>query len=612
MSQDIVMKGSAMQTDDWFGVQSPTSPATLPAGGDWIATISGYGTADYFRFSGQANRTLSVEVTALNEAGIASQSKALPVIGMWTMPNTASPAEAFTPIPFNTSTFGLTRLDQVTLLTSTDFRIGIADYRGDGRPDFQYHARIFYGDRVVPARASAGGGTAISIAGLGFRPNTAITIASASAPLLGISANQMQTSAPASRDGVQDLLLTDPATGASSLMTGVLTIGAGPNDGITMLPSSNQPSPVGADAPNPVRVRVIAPDGVTSVAGASVFFQTVPDASLSACGGGANCTVLTDQSGQAATRVALRTGAPVTITAQLAPASYSPARQVVTTLPSNAGPPLDIALAVENIRVAQGAALDLPVKVRVLAAGVPQSNRPIDFMIMPGNTPLSSAPIPTDAAGNAATTLHLSAVARQVQAIACVAPDEKPCSRVLTIIPVAPSFLRLQAVAGDMQAIAIGQAFQQVVVRVTDSDDPQFAHPVAGASVLFQATITRPQDDSPSVMIGDTNIHRNPAPVVLGSYQLAAVSDEDGLATIVLPAPEMSDVEILGTASTGSATLSLRLRVLAPLPVPITPARAVAQHLPAPASSPIRGVLHPAPKRTVTPQEKTGYRYRVD
>src|SRR5208337_3448137 len=39
--------------------------------------------ADYFEFTAQANRTASVAVTALDEAGQPTETKLLPVIGIW-------------------------------------------------------------------------------------------------------------------------------------------------------------------------------------------------------------------------------------------------------------------------------------------------------------------------------------------------------------------------------------------------------------------------------------------------------------------------------------------------------------------------------------------------
>jgi len=87
LQQDILMQGSAVHPPDWFEPVDYTSPAPLPTLGEWLAGLSGYGNTDYIWFSGQNNRTLSVEVTALDESGVASQSKSLPVIGMWALSN---------------------------------------------------------------------------------------------------------------------------------------------------------------------------------------------------------------------------------------------------------------------------------------------------------------------------------------------------------------------------------------------------------------------------------------------------------------------------------------------------------------------------------------------
>jgi hypothetical protein len=195
---------------------------------------------------------------------------------------------------FNRTTFGVTRLD-ATLQLSTAFRVGIFDYRGDGRPDYRYSGRIFYADTV---RARVDGSTAITVQGLGFRNNTTATVATVSAPVLAASPNRVIATAPAMADGLQNVALRDPATGASSTMTNVLTYGAGPSDTIKLIQGSNPATPVGGQAPNPIRVQVLAPDETTPVAGASVFFISTPASSLSACGGAGSCTLLTDDSGE--------------------------------------------------------------------------------------------------------------------------------------------------------------------------------------------------------------------------------------------------------------------------------------------------------------------------
>ena len=177
VQQDIVMQGSAIQVQDPFEPTTFAAPAAIPASGDWAGALSGLGNSDYFWFNGQTNRTLSVEVTALDESKAASEVKAQPVIGMWALadPGT-SPAPAGTHLAFNTSSFGVTRLD-ATLQANAGFRVGVFDYRGDGRPDYRYHGRVFYADSASPARARVDGGTTIAVQGLGFHPNTAATVA---------------------------------------------------------------------------------------------------------------------------------------------------------------------------------------------------------------------------------------------------------------------------------------------------------------------------------------------------------------------------------------------------------------------------------------------------
>jgi len=140
--QDIVMQGSAAQKPDWFGPTTYNVPAPLPVAGDWAASLGPYGGLDYFWFSGQANRTLSVLVSALDASSVPSESKAQPVVGMWALSDPGTfPAPANTPSAFNSAIFGMTVLN-AQLLDSISYRVGIADIRGDGRPDYRYHARV--------------------------------------------------------------------------------------------------------------------------------------------------------------------------------------------------------------------------------------------------------------------------------------------------------------------------------------------------------------------------------------------------------------------------------------------------------------------------------------
>ncbi len=78
--QDIVMSGSSQAVPAWAATETWSSPATVLSPGDWVGSLSGYGEASYFLITAQANRTLSVAVTALDETGASTESKTAPVV----------------------------------------------------------------------------------------------------------------------------------------------------------------------------------------------------------------------------------------------------------------------------------------------------------------------------------------------------------------------------------------------------------------------------------------------------------------------------------------------------------------------------------------------------
>ena len=556
---DILMRHSAPDTPDWFGPQSFANPAPVPAGGDWTGSLSGYGDSDFFRFSGQANRTLSIEATALDESGAPTENKARPVVGIWSLANPDTPAPVSTPGPFNTLSTGMSRLD-VNLLASQDFRIGIADWRGDGRPDFRYHARLFYGDTVAPVRARAGGATSVSVHGFGFRSNTKASVAGLNAPLLLASSGQVLLSLPAAADGLRSIALSDPQTGSSSVMTNAITCGAGPNDTIKLIAGSNPSTPVGGEAPNPIRWQVFDADGITPVAGASVFLTATPAVAFSACGGANSCTVFSDDSGEVASRVTVLSANTMTVVAQLAPATYTPPKQVQTTLVGSKSA-LDISLVSPSVWVAQGATLNLALTAKVLANGTAQAGRTVNYQVTQGSATLSGASAVTNQSGQATSTLQTSALNSEVDVSACVAPQSNPC-RIFHVFPAALSSLRLEPVAGGLQFISTQQNLQTMTARVFDIGT---GNPVRGASVVFQAVIGRAANGAPVVQLGDTTIQRNPLPIILSSFQITATTDTSGLASFQPSTNGFSGALVIeGSASAGTASLPFLMQSFGP------------------------------------------------
>ena len=562
VEQDILMSGSATPKADPFPSTSYASPAAVPAGGDWTGSLSPYAAADYFWFSGQANRTMSVLVTALDESAKPSENKAQPVIGTWALSDPgATPAPANTPSAFNSSISGMTMLN-AQLMQQGAFRVGITDIRGDGRPDYRYHARLLYGDTAEPNRVSVAGGTPFGVRGLGFEANTKVAVGNVAAQTLAVSSNELLLAAPAHMDGQQTLTLSDPPTGASSILTGALTYGAGPSDTLKLIAGSNPWTPLGGQAPNPIIVQALASDGITPVAGATVVFSSSLAAGFASCSGASPCSVVTDQNGQASTFVTPLAAGVATITAQLAPASYPSPKQGQTTLAVRSLS-LDLALAPQIAHVAQGATVTVPLTARALSNGAPLTGTNISFAVTKGSGRLSAPGVVTDTNGHASTNLQLTSLAGDVQVTACVAPANLPCVT-FYVYPVASSGVQLQPVAGTSQAVPGGQRFQPVIVRATDFSVP--ANPVLGTNVVFQSTIERGNAIFPGTSAGDTTITPIPTPVILSSSQTTVSTDANGLAAFQpTTAGFTGAIQVLGTVMAGTNSTQFALQSL-PIP----------------------------------------------
>ena len=538
--QDILMSGSAQPVPSWAATESWSAPAPVPPPGDWVGSLSGYGDVGYFLITAQANRTLSVAVTALDETGEPSVSKAQPVVGVWTLGDPlGTPPPAFTMAPFNSETFGMTMLD-AQILNSSSFIIGIADVRGDGRPDYHYHAHVLYGDSASPARLPINGG-AITLQGTGFAPGLAVSVGSASAPLLATNASQMLAAVAAEGDGPQTITITDPVSGAFSIMTNAVTFGAASTDQIVLLEGGNPPTAVGTQATNPVSVRVLASDGITPVAGATVGWSATNGAKLSTCGGASSCSAISDESGIASTWITPAATGNASIIATLAPGVYSPAQSVTATMTATSSS-LDIGVATPYLWIAQGASLSVPLGAWVMSLGVPQSGVTVNFVITQGSGSLSSGSAVTNNSGYASDTLTLTNFTANVQLKVCVAPGNAPC-QIIYGNAVAATMLNLQAVSGAGQVVT--GAFQPLTVRVTDSSTPP--NPILGASVLFQSTLVRPAGSNLTLAPGDPSVNPTGMPVILSVNQSSVLSNTNGLASL--------------TPSVGSFTGSLEIEI---------------------------------------------------
>ena len=290
---------------------SASAPIATPTNGWWKGLLCGFGHAAYNSMQVTPGRSLTVEVTAIDAQGLATEAKAMPVIGIFAPTDAPGslPTLGVTPSAFNSLAVGMTTLSvQTGQLTSLWF--GIADQRGDGRPDFNYQARVFYADSILPRQIETSGGT-ITISGSGFRPGNAVFINGVAAKPLSWTPTTIVVNVPsmavaqAPNGTAVDVLVRDLSTGASSTMTAAFTYTTAATLPNTMhiVSAPAPPVYVGDAAATPFAVQVVAPDGVTPIAGDPVVFSaTFGTAKFSACPA-ATCTVRTDSHGVASTAV---------------------------------------------------------------------------------------------------------------------------------------------------------------------------------------------------------------------------------------------------------------------------------------------------------------------
>lgn len=557
IAQDFVMKGAAAEPMDRWEPSNFHFPSVIPMAGNWTASLSGYGDRDYYVFQAQSNRTFTFDVTAVGEKGIATSDKALPVLGVWSE-SSAEDSPEVAETYFNTSATATTRL-RVEVGAAGRKIIGVADYRGDGRPDFRYIAHLFYADNLAPSRVGVQGGSVVTIEGFGFTSTTQVSVGGAPVQASLVAANQMVFRAPALADGKYTVLLRDPVTGVSSEMTDVLLAG-GAGAKLILLNGANPQVPVGTVAPNAVSVRVV--DGITAgpVAGATVLFAAPAGISLVGCSS-TPCSTVTDQNGQASVRVRVTQPGASIISATL------PTGSTVSATVNGIAAPMEITLDQPNVYVMHGANMSVPVSAMVVANGSPASGATVNFLMNYGTAVIAPSSSVTNSSGVATSVVSLAGLSSDVNMSACVAPQNNPC-RTLMIRPVSVSDLHLQVISGSEQRITVAQSFSPIVLRVADGN----GNPVGGVPIASEVQVKQASGAVIQVTRGEVVTSTRVEPAILSSSRATLISDRNGLVTLPIAAAPPQPVVVLVHASGTSFSLDLTLKSLdANLPTPAAP-----------------------------------------
>ncbi|HUY80182.1 MAG TPA: IPT/TIG domain-containing protein [Acidobacteriaceae bacterium] len=454
----------------------PGAPVTVPPSGEWTARISGYNHTSWIQWRAKANREFTVEAQAINDSGNPTLDKAQPVLGMWngTDPITAAPV-TFTSQPFNGDVPGLTKLPVITLADS-EVRLGIADMRGDGRPDYLYHGRILYADTVQPAIIPLAGGP-IAITGMGFRPNSAVFVNGVQAAVTSVSPTQITAIAPPANGATGTVVVTvqDPKTLGVAVILDGLSYGAQNNNTITILSA-----PSGSVTPGaPLAYAVAVASGSTPAVGATVTYSVVQGSATLACGQ-PTCSIVTAANGSASLAVSANSTTSTTVVATL-----SNGASVSTTFAAQSGSTTSINPLTPTLYLAAGATAQWTAEGLVLENGSPAPNTAVTWTpVTSGVTTPTSA---TLSGSNGIVTQQLSAgpiaAGSTVPVNACFSSGST-CAQ-FNVVSVAPATAQLSPISGIAQNIPVGQPFSPVVLQVTDS----FGNPLAGAIVTVYETL---------------------------------------------------------------------------------------------------------------------------
>ena len=540
VTQTVVIQDSADEMQSGAD-GSEATPANVPMTGEWTGRITGYGHSGWFQFWARGAREFTVEAQALDVNGATTLNKAQIVAGVWN----GSDAQGVAPVtgtvqPFNGGVPGLTSLPVLTIADS-EVRIGLADFRGDGRPDYAYRGRILYADSVAPARLPTNGGP-IVIRGMGFRPGMTVAVNNIAAQVVSVTPNTIVGVAPASGGVTGDVLVQvqDPATLGVAVMAGALSYDAQGSDAISIVTAPMGTVPVGV--PQPFTVRAIDTSSQNPAAGVTVTFAVTEGMAALGCGQ-SSCSAVTAGDGTTSLSVTANTVPIAQITASLTNGS-----QVMAEF-SGMAPP-SIAPLTPNLYLALGAVTQWPVQALVLSpAGAPVAGQSVTWSSTMAGLTLAASQNASSSTGTAVNQIAAGPFTSSVAASlnACITGTGN-CAT-FTVTPVHPASAALVAWSGTSQYIAAGQTFAPVVLRVTD----QFSHPLTGAVVSFAETFQGWTEPCPAQ-------GRCPTPPVLAQQLVQETSGLDGTVVLTPLAPSGQAERLLVTAMTGStATLTFEL-----------------------------------------------------
>ncbi|WP_109485288.1 IPT/TIG domain-containing protein [Occallatibacter savannae] len=456
-------------------IATPDAPRSLPPSGLWTGRLGQVGQTDWFAFPVRSGHTFTVVTQALNESGAPTGTKALPVIGIWEGMNPISaPSSGWAP-PLNAYATGATWL-MVTPSADEIVRLGIADLRGDGRPDYTYNGWVLYADSIQPARLPLSGGP-IVIHGMGFRPTDTVRIAGQKATITSISPTEITAiapPAPANVTGSVEIEVDDlPMFNAAALISGGISYDSGSGDSLTLNNAPSGTVPIGV--PIPFTVTALSP--ALAPAGGVTVTYTVASGNASLGCGSTTCSVVSTGDGIAAMNITAPSAGSSVVIASLTNGASLQAH-------FTGGTPPTLAALTPMLSVAAGATVDWTAQALALNNGTPAPGQTVAWQTTSAIRTQGPSTATTGPSGIAAKALTVGPLTKgqQTTSSACLNGTTQCVS--FTALGARPEFAYVEPVSGTAQSLLASAIPNQITLSVRDMNGNPMA---AGSVTLYQA-----------------------------------------------------------------------------------------------------------------------------
>lgn len=521
-------------------IATEAEPRMLSASGLWCGRLSQVGQTDWFTFPVRSNRTFTVVTEALNEQGLPSSHKAMPAIGIWDAFAAVGSTSVGKAPGLNGNSTGESWL-RVTTSGDDVVRLGIADMRGDGRPEYAYNGWVLSIDSIAPPRLPLTGGPLV-IRGMGFHPLDTVLINGKMAQVTSVSPNEITAIAPPASAGVTgsvDVEVDDlPVYYAAAVVYGGLSYDAGNGDSLTVVTAPSGTVAVGV--PIPFTVTALGSD-LKPAGGTTVTFTVSSGTATLGCGKG-NCPVVTAGDGTASMSVTANDATASVVLAALTNGASLQAHFSGGTAPV-------LTALNPTLSVAAGVSMNWVAEALVLSNGRPTSGQSVAWKAGTGIQPADNSTVLTASTGVAAKALKVGVLNKGQLASTTACLNGTSQCVTYQALGARPEYAYVEAISGTVQSLSVSDSPALVSLRVRDMN----GNPMAGGTVTLNQTVYAWAPPCPPQ-------GRCAQTQLLAQRSSTSISGLDGTVTFAPASVPGVATDVVGVATTGdTSTLAIAI-----------------------------------------------------